>query len=77
MGNRGAKFAGLEVAPVTLQQSVDGIAREVKSPKRTRLSVLIFVSRLSMRPAKGITGCSEVTTVELLRGDEIPLRITG
>lgn len=29
MGNRGARLAGLKEAPVTVQDSVEGVAREV------------------------------------------------
>ncbi|KAJ8115549.1 hypothetical protein OPT61_g2834 [Boeremia exigua] len=36
MGNRGARFAGLEVAPVTIQQSVEGIVREIEISSRSR-----------------------------------------
>lgn len=63
MGNRGARFAGLDVAPVTLQQSVDGIAREVVPAKFSGLSALTLASRLTVRPASETMGCSEVTMV--------------
>jgi hypothetical protein len=45
MGNRGARLAGLKEAPVTVQDSVEGVAREVSIVNLLKMYLTGLVDR--------------------------------
>lgn len=76
MGNRGAKFAGLEEAPQTLEQSVEGIAQEVCSPTPTRKNNLIVFTRSASQLAIEIMANSAVKMEKSFSGSVTDYDVT-